>query len=142
MEWIESLPKILQILLAISGGITALLVSLHYWTKASKKNRVEENITEERIRELLKEENDLLDHKINTLTITIEEQAKEICELKKTQGKLQADNEILTKIFQGRDEDALDFREETRNGLKKNGEKIDKIIEHMDKIYRLLEKNM
>jgi gas vesicle protein len=152
MDLFSNISPITQFLLVLGGFVTAGSTVFFYWTKSAKVNRQEENVSEERIRELLKEENSLLNKKIDDLTETTKLQSVQIEALKKTQEELQSQNELLTRIFQGRDEDAVDYRKSGRDAMKRiqelepliretNGNCKD-VLKSIAKLYEAIEKHL
>jgi len=118
------------------SGLALLLGSFYYWTKGAKDNRKEENETEDRIKNLWRERFELQDTKISNLGDQQIESRKEIIYLKGHQKTIEDDNDRLVKIFQGRDLDAIKYRDEGRQAMQvisENARRSDRILEHMEK---------
>jgi len=120
----------------LASAIVGISVSFNYWTKAAKEKRTEEDSQEGKIKDLYKERLNLQDEKMNNLKTEIDSSKVEIKTLKEFQNKLESQNEDYKKIFQGRDEDAVRFKQEGRESMqivRENARLSNKILEHMEK---------
>lgn len=152
MNLLTQIQENIAIILALAAIIAGVIASFSYWSKESKKNRKDQDDADTSVRDLLREEIEALNKKINRLTQMSEEQAFQIETLKKTQLELQRQNDIFTKIFQGRDEDAVAYRKEGRETMQRvkdlepimietNGN-CKEVLKSIDKLYKAIEKHL
>lgn len=99
--------------------------------KNLRKKRKDENQTDDRVISLLKTNVEILEK--NVLKLTDQQHASE---LKIT--ALEAENEVMKKIFQGRDVQTLEFQKRGFEAF----EAIKGMNEHMVKLYNLIAKHV
>lgn len=152
MNLLVTIQENLTIILTLTGVVVAIVASFSYWSKEAKKNRKDQDDADSSVRDLLREEIEALNVKIARLTTMSEEQALQIETLKKTQLDLQRQNEILTRIFQGRDDDAVAYRKEGRETMRRikdlepilietNGN-CKEVLKSINKLYGAIEKHL
>jgi len=140
IDFINSLPTWIPILVLVVGGFFAI------WGLFDKRLRdrdAEKTVVEDRVRELYKEESAELQKKVEKMEIEIK--------------RLTTENEVITKIFQGRDTNTLEFQKQgfevmkqfaitnqmvaethkiaiqNKNGLEKMGKNIEKLVKTLEK---------
>lgn len=144
-----NLAQLLTILGVMIAGIFAAFSLIDKGIRERSKTKDE---LDDKIRSLLQEENKELADKVNNLTNKIEL-------ISKKQIEIESENKILKAIFQGRDDDALKYREEGRETFKlakdvakmivTNGKKTDAIIagmatqnKNIERLAKALEKHI
>lgn len=104
---------------------------VYFWTKTAQAQRKEVDTTNSKIKDLWQERLELQDQRMKDLENRIKIQREETERIRKRQHQLEKDNQLYVSIFQGRDEDAVKFRKDSR-------EKFDVLLESIQKIYELL----
>lgn len=157
---LETLPSIGQflsnsVLTIIISTTVGALTSFTYWTKTAQEKRNEEDNQEKKIKALLNEQIRLQDGKIEDLQNQIDEAHVEVGKLKEHQRQVENENQYYLKIFQGRDEDEIKYREEGRiamakleenvrlsniilEEIKQNDKKFNEILKQVQNIYSVL----
>lgn len=114
MDIISQLPYA-GIITTVVVIVLAIAASVYMLDGDRRKRRVEENGTEDRLINLLKEEVGELTKKVGKLERREEELTREVSELRK-------DNERYLKILQGRDEDTQEFHRKAFETMKLSAE--------------------
>lgn len=128
MQWIDIIlnniiVQVGAIIAVLIGGITAIIGLFDRESRRRNKTIAQEgDDAEERVRSLYKEEIEQLSGKVDQLKLTSESQAEKI-------GDLEAKNEVIVSIFQGRDDDSKKFRKEGRAAIRVAEEASERIEE-------------
>lgn len=152
MSFLTDLQNNIALILALVGIVVGIVASFSFWSKEAKKNRKDQDDADTSVRDLLREEIEALNKKITRLTDMAEEQARQIETLKTSQIELEKQNNILTKIFQGRDEDAVSYRKSGREAMRQISElsplitetngNCKEVLKSIDKLYKAIEQHL
>jgi len=128
-----------------SAIVVGVLVFVGFYDKENKKRGQEKETLEDRVRTLYQEESRVLAEKVSDLSDEVK--------------KLRVENEVITKIFQGKDTTTQEFQKqgfevmkqfaitnqmiaETHNIAVQNKNGLEKMGINIEKLVNILEKNL
>jgi len=142
MEFINSLPTWVTALTLIIFGLVALI---GIFDRNMRDRRKETDAQEDRIIDLYKVE-------IEELNKSLAKTNKEIEILKAKMLKLETENSVMTKLIQGRDTEAIKYRERgiqtmdmalaMSGNIIENGESIKKCIKSIERLAKAIERHL
>lgn len=129
----ENIPQWLSVLLLnLSVVVIGILAIAGIFDRRTKERQRESQELEDRVRALYKEEVTQQKTEINELRI-------EVANLKDRSIKMEAENQLMKELLQGRDGDSVQFRERAEHTMElvdklseiavKNGSKTDAVME-------------
>ena len=132
---IETITEIATFAGAVTLGV---LVMIGLFDKVRKQRKGEADSTDDRLITLLKDQVDALERKVENQSVKIKKTEKQI-------KVLQAENEILRDVLQGKDEAALEAVAKVNQTLdiaRQNGININKMNKSIEKLYSAIERHL
>lgn len=129
-----------QILIGSGAAVGAIYFLIKGFFGEARRSYNEEQSLEERIKLLLRENIEAQEKQVEAQDLQIQKLTAQIELLRGQVEKLRTENEIITKILQGRDDDSVEFRKRGLESMELVTEMRELLAEHHDEARRFWER--